>query len=140
MLDLRFSRGTLALRPFAHWNYRLRHITMAAGIADIIEQAFDQVASVGASKAMVTHRDNQVRPQLAGDRDPLDTLELQTEIRNLYNQIVALDRAQINRNQAVADLQPAHRMRQRARKLQRQLRAVNLPQQVVVGQRIKMDE
>src|SRR5262249_15342249 len=108
-LELHFSRYALSLRPFAHRDYRLRHIAMASGITDIVEQPLDQVACVSASKAIMTNCDNQVRPQLAGDGNPLHAFELQTEIRDLYNQIVTLNLAQINRDQAVADFQPAHR-------------------------------
>src|SRR5205085_11451155 len=106
MLNLEFSCNVLALGPSPHGDYRLGHVAMAASIADIAEQPFDQVASIAATKAMIAHRDDQVRPQFAGDRDPLHAFELQTKICNLDDQIVALHLAQINGDQSVADLQP----------------------------------
>src|SRR5579863_2027581 len=114
-----------ALTPFAQRHHRLRHMAMAAGAADIAEQAFDEVAGIAAADAVITHGDYQVPSKLCGYRDPLDTLELQAKIRDLHDQVVAFHCAEVQDDEAIPNFHTLHRARQDFRKPDWQLRPID---------------
>ena len=84
---------------------------MAAGTADIIKEALYRFTSVRSPETVIAHRDDQVAAEFARYCDPLDALELQAEIGQLNDQIIALDWPQMKHDEAVADHEPLHRLR-----------------------------
>src|SRR5262249_32608880 len=97
--------------PLAQRHHRLGHRAVPPGPADRAEQLANDVAGA-AHVPWIAHRDDQRIVPLARHRDPLRTLELHAEIRQLRDDVLAVDVPDVQSYQSVLFAQTGQDARQ----------------------------
>src|SRR6516225_1541455 len=99
--DKPIARAAFTPPPRGLLDYRLGHVAMATGAADVAKQVLDRLARVVAAHAIVANRDHQVATQFSCHRNPFHALELKAEVRDLHDDVVTRNLAQVQHRKAV---------------------------------------
>src|SRR5918995_219877 len=94
---------------------------MAAGAADIVVKFLHDLAGA-LDVTDIAHRNDHPLLYQTGDNGPFNAFDLQTELRHLWNYVLAIDLAHMNHGHTVVHLKSAERPPQGFEILARQRR------------------
>ena len=112
---------------------------MAAGAADVAEHGLDELAGV-ARVAEIAHAHDELPGDDARDDRPLDVLDLQQEVRRIRDEVLARRLAEEGRQHLRTHPARRERARDVLEPLHRDFRALHLPDERRIGQRVEERE